>query len=198
MSLVAITDHESIEACIEFQKKWPEISLLPGIEVTCDEGDFLIFCMELDRLFPLQDKGLKSIQHYKRDNDVAIVWAHPLTRRFGEEDGPFSHSQNLEKVMDSIDGIEVYNGNVMTRVAIGQEPESYPERMINLAEKYNKAVIGASDSHNFYSFLSCWTEVPDELATPEGIIRAIKQQLTVPKFDRSYYEKITKTVYPGK
>ncbi len=195
LPLLTITDHDGVEGCLKFVDQHPDIPLLPGIEMTCDEGDFLFFSLNFDRLLPLQEKGLWSISDFQRADDVVIIWAHPLTRKFNEEDGPFSKEKNLRKVMDSIDGIEVLNGNVMTRVAIRQEPESYPDRMRALADEFGKAQTGGSDSHNFYSFLSCWTEVPDELATPEGVIEAIKQRLTVPCLDDEYYKKITKVVY---
>jgi hypothetical protein len=40
--------------------------------------------------------------------------------------------------------------------------------------------------------MKCWTNIPLELSTPEGLISAIKNRKVYPEYDPTYYEGISK------
>ena len=188
--LIAITDHDTAAGCRELEERWPGFSLLPGMEISLAEGDFLFFGLDIDQLESIERRSLSSIQEFAPREDIAVVWAHPLSYRFGDAVGPFSSGDALERVMERIDGIEVMNGKMLTHVVLGFEPKNYADRLRRLAEEYGKAGVGGSDCHQHFRFMKCRTKIPAEYASPEGVIRAIKKRITVPESDSLHYEQL--------
>ena len=186
--LVSITDHDTVEGCRELRNSWPRVPLLPGIELSYEEGDFLFFCLDVERLEHIEKRNHRSILEIAPRDDLAVVWAHPLSHRFGDEGGRYSSGEALKEVMKRIDGLEVFNGKMLTHVVLGFEPRSYTDRLRRLAEEYGKAQVGGSDCHQHFRFMKCWTRVPTEFANPGGVVRAIKERITVPDSDSSHYE----------
>jgi hypothetical protein len=161
------------------------------MELGLAEGDFCVYSPDLDRLRSILGKHVKSVSELDRGPELAIVWAHPLSRRFRESDSPFAQGEDLEQVMDHIDGIEVYNSKMLIHMTLGQEPADYAENLIKIARKFGKAAVGSSDAHQFYNYMKCWTEVPPEYASAAGVIEAIRKGLTTPEFDPLYLKRLT-------
>lgn len=190
LPLVSITDHDSVEGCRELRKHWPHVPLLPGMELSYAEGDFLLFCLDIERLMYIEKRNHRSILEITPGEDLAVVWAHPLSHRFGDAEGRYSTGEMLRDVMERIDGLEVMNGKMLTHVVLGFEPRTYTDRLSRLAGEHGKALVGGSDCHQHFRFMKCWTNVPTKFATPEGVINAIKKRLTAPEADVSHYDHL--------
>jgi len=191
LPVICITDHDSVDGCLKMREKYPDLKVLPGMELGLAEGDFLVYSLNINLLKSMLNKKIKSVFDLPRSPEEALVWAHPLTRRFRESDSPFAEGEMLAKVMDHIDGLEVYNSKILIHVTLGQEPAGYAENLIQLTRKFGKAAVGGSDSHQFYNYLKAWTRVPPELASAAGVVEAIKKGLTVPEYDPLYYQRLT-------
>ena len=191
LPVICITDHDSVDGCLKLREGYPRQPILPGMELGLDEGDFLVYSLDLDRLRSILGKHVKSVSGLERSPELAIVWAHPLSRRFRDSDCDFAEGEGLRRVMDHIDGIEVYNSKMLIHVTLGQESAGYADNLIQIAQKFGKAAVGSSDAHQFYNYLKCWTEVPPEYASAAGVIEAIRKGLTTPEFDPLYLKRLT-------
>jgi hypothetical protein len=147
--------------------------LIPGVEISSEEGDFILFSTDyefLDSLLVMQELPERN----ERPAETAAVWAHPFAGM-----GHDSYDESyIAGVANRIDGIEVFNGNWLDAQGI--------ELARKVAGKYTLAELGGSDSHRRENLLRCWTEVK-ELDTPLDFITAIKEQNTraiSPEYDR--------------
>lgn len=141
------------------------LSIIPGVEISSREGDFLIFSRDFDYLRTLD--ALQPLPERKeRPEGTAVVWAHPFA---GTAGGLNMGEQYLASVAPRVDGIEVYNGNWP------DEPASLISRLI--AERYHLAQLGGSDAHRRKNLFRCWTEVP-EIKSPEELVQAILSRET--------------------
>jgi predicted metal-dependent phosphoesterase TrpH len=140
------------------------LALIPGVEISSEEGDFLIYSTDydfLDSLIVMQSMPEPG----NRPEETAIVWAHPFAgmrlTTFDEE--------YIESVARRIDGIEVFNGNWL-------DPEGV-ELARSVADRYGLAELGSSDAHRRNNLLRCWTEA-DELGSVGDLVAAIHAKKT--------------------
>lgn len=140
------------------------LRLVPGIEVSAEEGDFLVYSTD----YGFMD-SLRAAQELPgpagRPETTAVVWGHPFAaigvNSFSEE--------YIAGVAARVDGIEVFNGNWME------------ERGVQLARRvaaeYGLAELGGSDAHRRENLLRCWTEV-EPLDTASDFIEAVRERRT--------------------
>lgn len=195
LDAIAISDHNSIEGsriAIELSKKIDNLLVIPSIEISSNEGHILGFGVET--LIPKDLSPEETIERIHDEGGVAII-PHPFS---SYRNGLFfKHRKIMKKLVDSngptsIEGVEVLNA----RYIIG-----YSNTKSNrLANKYNLAKIGSSDSHFIGSIGDCYTEINDIEAEPtvDDVIEVIKSGKTVAKGSRTPNHLIAKEVFNKK
>lgn len=166
VTVACVTNHGDMDDYDEIvQRVSAGISVIPGVEISSVEGDFLFFSTDLDYLRsleaaqPLPDRNSRPVE-------TAVVWAHPFA---GAAGGSQMGEEYLSSVAPRVDGIEVYNGNW---------PDKEASRLARrIADTYGLAELGGSDTHRRESLYRCWTEVND-VDGPEGLVLAIKNRRT--------------------
>ena len=141
LDVIAITDHDEIRGSLEAREMAAQrgyhLQVVPGIEVTTNEGHLLALFMEhpVARLQPLEH----TIEAIHEQGGLCIV-PHPmswLTESIG--------LQGMERIMSSpddaiyFDGIEVVNATLAGRVCNGKAHK--------FRERYHLAATGGSDAH---------------------------------------------------
>lgn len=143
----------------------PGVVIIPGVEISSESGDFIVFSTDLDFL-----GSLDAVQELPvpggRPPETAVVWAHPFA---GSAGGRGPNDEYVKQVADRVDGIEVFNGNWPDAEA--------SRRAREIAGRYDLAELGGSDAHRRELLYRCWTEV-GEIDGPAALISAIRDRAT--------------------
>jgi len=153
----AVTDHDTVEGLIETRKlaaAYPDILIIPGVEISTAEGDLLVLGTEET---PPKPWTVETVLDFARDNACVSVVAHPY-REYGMGD----LARNYK-----VDAIEVLNG-VSTPHAnkLAQD----------LAKSMALPGTAGSDAHNPSELFTVYTEIQASLDVDE-ILKAIKKGL---------------------
>lgn len=157
IKVAAITDHDSVRACKitrQLAAPYPDILIIPGIEVSTTNGDILILGTEEMPPTPWTPENV--IDYAKSIGAVSIV-AHPY-RLYGMGD----KAKNLK-----VDAIEVLNGG------------TYPaanEQAKQLAKEMGLPGTAGSDAHQTSELFSVYAQVQASLNV-DDILKAIKKGL---------------------
>jgi predicted metal-dependent phosphoesterase TrpH len=153
----AITDHDTVNGLNETRKlaaAYPDILIIPGVEISTPEGDLLVLGAEEN---PPKPWTAENVVDFARDNDFVSVVAHPY-REYGMGD----LARNYK-----VDAIEVLNG------------ESTPQAnkmALDLAKSMKLPGTAGSDAHSPSEPLNVYTEIQADLNVDE-ILKAIKKGL---------------------
>ena len=154
---IAITDHNTVEGyykVLKLASAYPDILIIPGIEVSATEGDIILLgTTEL----PPKPWNVENIIDFAKEKGALTVAAHPY-RAYGLGD--------LAKKYN-IDAIEVLNG--ASAFHINKLAE-------NLAKEIGVPGVGGSDAHNVDELWTAYTEVQASSDLDE-ILKAIKKGL---------------------
>jgi hypothetical protein len=82
-------------------------------------------------------------------------------------------------IFERVDGVEFFNGAMVSMAARGAVEPSYHDELREQIEKWNVAAVGGSACQTEESFLSAWTVFP-RLRTPQDFITAIKDRAVKP------------------
>jgi predicted metal-dependent phosphoesterase TrpH len=168
---ICITDHDGFwdPREVESLSKQHGFTVLPGCEVTTEEGHLLVYGLS-SYVFGMHRasfvKGLVDAAH------GAIVVAHPYRRTYrdhDDEDGAAYYAM-LEKAADNAafplaDGIEVLNGR-------GSQQENVFSQ--ELAKQLGKPATGASDAHRLEDLGTFATEFVRPIGTTDDLIEELK------------------------
>jgi len=153
----AVTDHDTpagIAVTRKLAAAYPDILIIPGVEISTPEGDILVLGAEETPALPWT---MENVVDFVRDNDYVSVVAHPY-REYGMGD----LARNYK-----VDSIEVING------------ESSPNAnklAQNLAKSMNLPGVAGSDAHSPSELLTVYTEIQAGLNVSE-ILKAIRKGL---------------------
>ena len=164
----AITDHDTVNGLSETRKlaaAYPDILIIPGVEISTVEGDLLILGTEET---PPQPWTVENVIGFARDNDYVSVVAHPY-REYGMGD----LARNYK-----VDAIEILNG----------ESSQQANRMAHdLAKSMLLPGVAGSDAHEPSEVLTVYTEIQADLDVDE-ILKAIKKgMVTAHSISRSIH-----------
>lgn len=151
---VAITDHGTIEAIGKVQKfasQYPDIMIIPGVEISTPEGDLVV--LGTIRL-PPKPWDAKGVTAFARKNECLIVAAHPY-REYGLSDA----ARNYD-----LDAIETLNASSSSRANKLAE---------KLATEMKLPGIAGTDAHNIDELWTVYTEIQASMDI-DGILDAIK------------------------
>ncbi|MEM2108716.1 MAG: PHP domain-containing protein [Candidatus Bathyarchaeia archaeon] len=163
VKVAAVTDHDSVEG-ISITRKlaaaYPDILIIPGVEISTSEGDTLILgTTEL----PPKPWTVEGIIDFARESDCISIVAHPY-REYGMGD----LARNYK-----FDAVEVLNG-ASSPFANKQAHE--------LAKLMGLPGVAGSDAHQPTELCNVYTEIQAGLDVEE-VLKGIKKGLvaTYPK-----------------
>jgi predicted metal-dependent phosphoesterase TrpH len=157
IKVAAVTDHDTVKGLSETQKlaaAYPDILIIPGVEISTPEGDLLVLGTEEA---PSKPWTVENVVDFARDNAFVSVVAHPY-REYGMGDLAVNYK---------VDAIEVVNG---------ESSQQANKRAHDLAKSMGLPGVAGSDAHNPSEVLTVYTEVQAGLDVDE-ILRAIKKGL---------------------
>jgi len=158
---VAITDHNTLEGYFKVRKLanvYEDLIILPGIEISTNEGDIIILGVEEKPTYPAT---LNSTIDFAKENGGVIVIPHPY-RSFGMGD----LAMNIEA-----HAIEVLNPTATPKENMMAE---------KLARTKNLPGVAGTDAHKAEEMWTVFTEVeaqPDVesvlMAIQKGFVKAV-------------------------
>ena len=157
IKVAAVTDHDSVKGLSEIRKlaaAYPDILIIPGVEISTAEGDLLVLGTEET---PPQPWTVDAVVDFARDNDCVSVVAHPY-REYGMGDLAMNYK---------VDAIEVLNG---------ESSQQANKRAHDLAKSMGLPGVAGSDAHQPSEVCSVYTEVQAGLDVNE-ILEALKNGL---------------------
>ncbi len=156
MDLVTITDHDSIDGCLDFLEKFPEKldeDFIIGEEVTAQLPEF--GCKVHIAVYDITETQHHEISRLKADFDelIGFLRSNRILYVLNHTFHGFPKRQHglkfLEKMLDSFEIFEGLNG------AIGPSQNGVISKMI---QKFpNKTLVAGSDSHTLVRLGSCYT-----------------------------------------
>ena len=168
---LCLTDHDGFwnPADVEKLGKDNDFLVIPGCEVTTEEGHLLVYGLN-EYLFGMHKSAF--VKDLVDEAGGAIVVAHPY-RRVYRETAPqdeISYSEMIARglrndVFNIVDAIEIKNGR-------GTDKEN--EFSGNLANKLNMPGTGASDAHKLSDIGTFATEFYDKINGLQDLIVSIK------------------------
>ena len=157
IKVAAVTDHDSVEgirSVRELASAYPDILIIPGVEISTPRGDIVVLGTEE---LPPKPWSVENVIDFAKDNSCVSVAAHPY-RDFGIGD----YAQNCR-----IDAIEVLNGNSLY---------SANKQAYELAKSLGLPGVAGSDAHKPSELYAVYTEVKASLDV-DDILAAIKKGL---------------------
>jgi predicted metal-dependent phosphoesterase TrpH len=171
LDALCLTDHDSFWDTGEVARLSQEhhFLVLPGVEITTDEGHFLVYGLER------YVYGMHRSDFLKRMVDReggAMVLAHPYRRQFrredySEEDGYYAAVQRVceNPTFLLADAVEVLNGK-------GREMEN--GFSLEVCERLGLRAAGGSDAHALHEIGSCATVFDHEVRSLQDLISELK------------------------
>ena len=186
LRLATVTDHGDGSACAVLREALPEVVVVFGVEVTTQEGDFLVY--SLDEAY-VRSLGVYagSVAELRRDADTALIWAHPRVPQTDGWTSPSPQNPEIDLVLTHVDALEIFNGMMLHLATQGVVRAPYFRNLSYLADRYGVARTGGSDAHEAEGFLTAWTEFEEGVRTARDFIDAIKAGRVQPFYDRAHY-----------
>jgi predicted metal-dependent phosphoesterase TrpH len=157
IKVAAVTDHDTVEGLSVTQKlaaAYPDILIIPSVEISTAEGDLLILGTEET---PPKPWTVEGVLDFAQDTDCVSVVAHPY-REYGMGD----LARNYK-----VDAIEVLNG---------VSSPSSNKLAQDLAKSMALPGTAGSDAHNPSELFTVYTEIQASLDIDE-ILKALKKGL---------------------
>jgi len=155
IKVAAVTDHDSIRGCratVELASAYPDILIIPGVEISTPQGDMLVLGTE--ELPPRPWTPEAVIDYAKSIGGVSIV-AHPY-REYGM--GDLARNYKVE-------AIEVLNGGSTAAANIEAK---------ELARSMGLPGTAGSDAHQLSELFSVCSKI-DASLNVDAVLRAIKK-----------------------
>ena len=155
IKVAAVTDHDSVRGCratVELASAYPDILIIPGVEVSTRDGDMLVLGTEE---LPLKPWTPESVVDYAKSIDAVTIVAHPF-REYGM--GDLARKYN-------VDAIEILNGNSSTKA--NNEAKA-------LARGMNLPGTAGSDAHQVSELFNVNAKIEANLNV-DSVLKAIKK-----------------------
>ncbi len=168
---VALTNHGDVSDNLRLRPALAAegVLLIDGVEISTLFGDFVVFSPDLDYL-----ETLRAVQDAPRPETIpdhaAVVWVHPGAG--GGRSGSAYYPGIENMVAGAVDAVEVFNGSWLD--------ERYVTIAEQLAGTLGVARTGGSDAHAPAHLMTCYTEMPDPIASTADVVRALRQGMTIP------------------
>jgi predicted metal-dependent phosphoesterase TrpH len=161
IKVAAVTDHDTVKALgitKRLASAYPDILIIPGVEISTTEGDLLILGTEE---VPPQPWTTEDVVDFAKETDCVSIVAHPY-REYGMGDFAMNYEVNA---------IEVLNGvSSVTSNKLAQE----------LAKSMKIPGVAGSDAHTPRELFTVYTEFQASLDVND-ILKALKMGLVTPR-----------------
>ncbi|HTY74147.1 MAG TPA: PHP domain-containing protein [Candidatus Nanoarchaeia archaeon] len=140
IKVAAVTDHDSVkglETVLELAKPYPDILIIPGVEISTLQGDIVILGAEE---LPPKPWTIDHVIDFAKKNAHVSIAAHPF-REWGLGE---------EARTSNVDAIEILNGG---------STYSANKKAHDLAVELGLPGVAGSDSHKPSELFSVYTEV---------------------------------------
>jgi len=160
LDVLAVTDHDAIEASLEAAELAPEYGLLvvPGLEVTSRAGHVL--ALGVEEVVPAGLSFEETLSRIRALGGIAVV-PHPFQKSRSGVAANLTDDQ-----LASADAIEVYNSRLLTGRG--------NRRAREFAEARGLPMTAGSDAHIAEMVGQAVTEVDAEEATVAGVVDAVR------------------------
>jgi len=155
IKVAAVTDHDTVEGCgvtRQLASAYPDILIIPGVEISTPSGDIVILGSEE---LPPKPWFVEGVVDFAKERDCVSVVAHPY-REYGMGD----LARNSR-----VDAIEVVNGYASP---------SANKLAQDLARLMGLPGVAGSDAHQPSDLCTVYTEIQASLDV-DDILRAIKK-----------------------
>jgi predicted metal-dependent phosphoesterase TrpH len=155
VKVAAVTDHGSVQGCRiirQLASAYPDILIIPGVEISASEGDIVILGTEE---LPPQPWTIENVVDFARETSSVSIVAHPY-RGYGMGDIARKFK---------FDAVEILNG-----AASAAENRS----ALELARLMNLPGVAGTDSHRPQELFRVYTEIQAGLNVDE-ILGAIRK-----------------------
>lgn len=156
LDAIAITEHDSFEGYHRAKKIRGNILLIPGIEISTQDGHMLAY-------------GIQSLNFRKGDDSFEIVDKIHAAGGIAVTAHPFRPMKGFdnEKIFEKVDAIEAVNGN---------NPRYCNDKAIEASKKFKKPMTSGSDAHRLQDIGTFPCEIKAD--NVDEIIKAIKKGRT--------------------
>jgi predicted metal-dependent phosphoesterase TrpH len=155
LKVAAVTDHDSVKGIAAIKKLasvYPDIMIIPGVEISTPQGDIILLGAEE---LPPKPLTVDNVVGFAKDQGALSIAAHPY-REYGLGD--------LARDV-KVDAIEVLNG---------ASPQSANKLAQELAKAMGIPGVAGSDAHAPEDLYSVFTQIQASLDIDE-ILNAIKR-----------------------
>lgn len=168
IKVAAVTDHDTtsgVKPIRELVSAYPDILIIPGVEISTPLGDVLVLGAEE---MPPRPWTVENVVDFARENDFVSVVAHPY-REYGMGD----LARNYK-----VDAIETLNG------ASSSDANKQAQ---DLAKLMGLPGVAGSDAHQPAELCTVFTEIDADMNVDE-ILKAIKKgKVRVPPVGKSIH-----------
>jgi hypothetical protein len=164
IKVAAVTDHDSVRGCrttVELASAYPDILIIPGVEISTQQGDMLVLGTEE---LPAKPWTPQVVGDYARSVGGVSVVAHPY-RLYGMGDVARNYK---------VDAIEILNGG-STVTANSQAKE--------LAKSMGLPGTAGSDAHQLSELFGVCSKIDASLDV-DAVLNAIKKGAVSTKASR--------------
>jgi len=154
IKVAAVTDHDSVRGCkatVELASAYPDILIIPGVEISTPNGDMLVLGTEE---LPPKPWNPEDIVDYAKAIGAVSIVAHPY-REYGMGD----LTRSLK-----VDAVEVLNGG---------SSQAANKQAKQLASELGLPGTAGSDAHQTSELFNVCTQVQASLNI-DDILKAIK------------------------
>jgi predicted metal-dependent phosphoesterase TrpH len=160
LSGVVITEHDWLwtpEEIAQLQAEHPGVRVFAGIEVTCQEGHFLVYGVHDPFRLP-KGIGVRELCLEVHRQGGAVVAAHPF--RWGQ---PFDAI--LAQTQPDLDGLEVMSHNMDAEAR---------RRAEEICRQRRWSRLGCSDAHQEEVVGCCYTRFPQPIRDVKDLVEALR------------------------
>jgi predicted metal-dependent phosphoesterase TrpH len=174
MDAIAITDHNTFRGYKKAKQMKPNIILVPGIEISTDNGHLMCFGIE-ELKFKIRENIFDVIDRVHSSGGVTVV-SHPFR--------PLKRHVHNFNVFKKIDAIEIINGNTLPK---------YNLRAFEVSKQYKKPRTAGSDAHRLKDIGSFSCTLKGH--SSDDVLKAIKKnRLELPKNNTTWVSIASKIV----
>jgi len=183
--LATIADFGITKSCGQLREMLPNMVVICGVELKAEEGDFLVYSPDEAYLRSLPVE-IGSVKNLRRNEQTAVIWAHPrVSQRARSYEAP--SLPEVQKVVPYIDGLELYNGTMLSLHKEGLLRHDYFHNLVRIIMDYGLAMTGGSDARDRDLAFKCITRVPDDIHDALSLVEAIKNRRVIPAYDHEYF-----------
>ncbi|MGA7476787.1 MAG: CehA/McbA family metallohydrolase [Thermoplasmata archaeon] len=154
----ALTDHNTVAGHAELavvQARFPELVLVPGVEVSTLEGHLLVY--GVSEAPPSQRPVVETVE-WVRDHRGVSVLSHPFRRAHGVG-GAVAESAR-------VNAVETVNGH---------NSPGANRKAAAVAKRRGLGATGGSDVHALFDLGRAYTEFPEGTAGADAVLRSIRE-----------------------